>query len=331
MTTTSEPFATAEHHHIYLGQNHERNERRVWMVIALTTVMMVAEIVAGHWFGSMALTADGWHMSTHAGAMLISALAYFYARREARNPRFSFGTGKFGDLAGFASAVVLAVVALLIAVESGLRLVSPVQIDFNQAILVAVIGLVVNLVSAVLLKDDHHHDHGHGHGSHAHHGHGSHAHHDHGSHAQHGAKGGRDNNLRAAYLHVLADALTSVLAIVALLLGKWNGWNFLDPLMGIVGGLVIARWSWGLIRSTATTLVDAVPLTDDLPQEIRDTVETEEDRITDLHVWQVGPGHHAAIVAIHSQAPKAPAFYKQKLAAIHELSHVTVEVSPARA
>ncbi|WCJ63176.1 CDF family Co(II)/Ni(II) efflux transporter DmeF [Agrobacterium tumefaciens] len=331
MTTTSEPFATAEHHHIYLGQNHERNERRVWMVIALTTVMMVAEIVAGHWFGSMALTADGWHMSTHAGAMLISALAYLYARREARNPRFSFGTGKFGDLAGFASAVVLAVVALLIAVESGLRLVSPVQIDFNQAILVAVIGLVVNLVSAVLLKDDHHHDHGHGHGSHAHHGHGSHAHHDHGSHAQHGAKGGRDNNLRAAYLHVLADALTSVLAIVALLLGKWNGWNFLDPLMGIVGGLVIARWSWGLIRSTATTLVDAVPLTDDLPQEIRDTVETEEDRITDLHVWQVGPGHHAAIVAIHSQAPKAPAFYKQKLAAIHELSHVTVEVSPARA
>lgn len=331
MTTTSEPFATAEHHHIYLGQNHERNERRVWMVIALTTVMMVAEIVAGHWFGSMALTADGWHMSTHAGAMLISALAYLYARREARNPRFSFGTGKFGDLAGFASAVVLAVVALLIAVESGLRLISPVQIDFNQAILVAVIGLVVNLVSAVLLKDDHHHDHGHGHGSHAHHGHGSHAHHDHGSHAEHGTKGGRDNNLRAAYLHVLADALTSVLAIVALLLGKWNGWNFLDPLMGIVGGLVIARWSWGLIRSTATTLVDAVPLADDLPQEIRESVETEEDRITDLHVWQVGPGHHAAIVAIHSRAPKAPAFYKQKLAAIHELSHVTVEVSPARA
>ncbi|MCZ7854493.1 MULTISPECIES: CDF family Co(II)/Ni(II) efflux transporter DmeF [Agrobacterium] len=331
MTTTSEPFATAEHHHIYLGQNHERNERRVWMVIALTTVMMVAEIVAGHWFGSMALTADGWHMSTHAGAMLISALAYLYARREARNPRFSFGTGKFGDLAGFASAVVLAVVALLIAVESGLRLISPVEIDFNQAILVAVIGLVVNLVSAVLLKDDHHHDHGHGHGSHAHHGHGSHAHHDHGSHAEQGAKGGRDNNLRAAYLHVLADALTSVLAIVALLLGKWNGWNFLDPLMGIVGGLVIARWSWGLIRSTATTLVDAVPLADDLPQEIRESVETEEDRITDLHVWQVGPGHHAAIVAIHSRAPKAPAFYKQKLAAIHELSHVTVEVSPARA
>ncbi|KAA3503126.1 MULTISPECIES: CDF family Co(II)/Ni(II) efflux transporter DmeF [Rhizobium/Agrobacterium group] len=327
MTTTSEFPAATGHDHVFLGQNHERNEKRVWMVIALTTVMMVAEIVAGNWFGSMALTADGWHMSTHAGAMLISALAYLYARREARNPRFTFGTGKFGDLAGFASAIVLAVVALLIAVESAMRLFNPVQIDFNQAILVAVIGLAVNLVSAVLLKDDHHHDHGHGHGSHAHHDHGSHAHHgDHGA-----AKGGRDNNLRAAYLHVLADALTSVLAIVALLLGKWNGWSFLDPAMGIVGGLVIARWSWGLVRSTATTLLDAVPQTEDLPQEIRESVETEEDRITDLHVWQVGPGHHAAIVAIQSQAPKAPAFYKQKLAAIHELSHVTVEVSPARA
>lgn len=327
MTTTSEFPAATGHDHVFLGQNHERNEKRVWMVIALTTVMMVAEIVAGNWFGSMALTADGWHMSTHAGAMLISALAYLYARREARNPRFTFGTGKFGDLAGFASAIVLAVVALLIAVESAMRLVNPVEIDFNQAIIVAVIGLAVNLVSAVLLKDDHGHDHGHGHGSHAHHGHGSHAHHgDHGA-----AKGGRDNNLRAAYLHVLADALTSVLAIVALLLGKWNGWSFLDPAMGIVGGLVIARWSWGLVRSTATTLLDAMPQAEDLPQEIRESVETEEDRITDLHVWQVGPGHHAAIVAIQSQAPQAPAFYKQKLAAIHELSHVTVEVSPARA
>ena len=327
MTTTSEFPAATGHDHVFLGRNHERNEKRVWMVIALTTVMMVAEIVAGNWFGSMALTADGWHMSTHAGAMLISALAYLYARREARNPRFTFGTGKFGDLAGFASAIVLAVVALLIAVESAMRLVNPVEIDFNQAIIVAVIGLAVNLVSAVLLKDDHGHDHGHGHGSHAHHGHGSHAHHgDHGA-----AKGGRDNNLRAAYLHVLADALTSVLAIVALLLGKWNGWSFLDPAMGIVGGLVIARWSWGLVRSTATALLDAMPQAEDLPQEIRESVETEEDRITDLHVWQVGPGHHAAIVAIQSQAPQAPAFYKQKLAAIHELSHVTVEVSPARA
>ncbi|MDS7596477.1 CDF family Co(II)/Ni(II) efflux transporter DmeF [Agrobacterium tumefaciens] len=332
MTMTSDTFSTVSHEHVFLGENHDRNARRVWMVIALTTVMMIAEIVAGSWFGSMALTADGWHMSTHAGAMLISALAYMYARREMKNPRFTFGTGKFGDLAGFASAVVLAVVALMIAWESALRFIDPVEIDFNQAILVAVVGLVVNLVSAWLLKDDHHHhghDHGHSHthGSHAHHG--DHAHH--GEHAHHKSHGGRDNNLRAAYLHVIADALTSVLAILALLLGKWNGWSFLDPAMGIVGGLVIARWSWGLIRVTAATLVDAVPMAEDLPKEIRERVETDEDRITDLHVWQVGPGHHAAIVAIRSQVPKEPAFYKRKLAAIHELSHVTVEVNPVTA
>jgi cation diffusion facilitator family transporter len=272
--------------------------------------------------------------------MLISALAYVYARKQMRNPRFSFGTGKFGDLAGFASAVILAVVALLIAWESAVRLANPVQIDFNQAISVAIIGLLVNLVSAWLLKDDHHHAHGdaHGshasHGAHAHHDHGSHAHHDHGSHAHHGhgshgSHGGEDNNLRAAYLHVLADALTSVLAIVALLLGMWNGWVFLDPLMGIVGGLVSARWSWGLIRSTATILVDAAPQAEGLPKKIRQTVETVEDRITDLHVWQVGPGHCAAIVAISSAVPKAPEFYKAKLKTIHALSHITVEVSPA--
>jgi cation diffusion facilitator family transporter len=321
---TAMDFHTHSHEHVFLGDNHERNERRVWMVIALTTVMMVAEIAAGSWFGSMALTADGWHMSTHAGAMLISALAYLYARKEMRNPRFTFGTGKFGDLAGFASAVVLAVVALLIAWESAVRFVNPVSIDFNQAIFVAIIGLAVNLVSALLLKDDHSHghDHAHHHGSHAHHGH------HHGEHAHHESK---DNNLRAAYLHVLADALTSVLAIVALLLGKWNGWTFLDPLMGIVGGVVIARWSWGLIRSTGSVLVDALPRSEDLPQEIRDVVETESDRITDLHVWQVGPGHHAAIVAISSTSPQPPEFYKGKLAAVHELSHVTVEVTQAAA
>ena len=324
MTTMDYDARGSAHEHVFLGDNHERNERRVWMVIALTTVMMVAEIAAGNWFGSMALTADGWHMSTHAGAMLISALAYLYARREMRNPRFTFGTGKFGDLAGFASAVVLAVVALLIAWESAARLLVPVSIDFNQAIVVAVIGLGVNLVSAWLLKDDHHHahDHGHHHGNHAHHGH------HHGEHAHHESK---DNNLRAAYLHVLADALTSVLAIVALLLGKWNGWTFLDPLMGIVGGVVIARWSWGLIRTTGTVLVDALPQSEDLPQEIREVVESESDRITDLHVWQVGPGHHAAIVAISSTAPQSPEFYKSKLATLHELSHVTVEITQASA
>ena len=324
-TTTEHPDAHGTHSHVFLGRDHERNERRVWTVIALTAAMMVAEITAGSWFGSMALTADGWHMATHAGAMLISALAYLYARRQANNARFTFGTGKFGDLAGFASAVVLGVAAVMIAWESLLRFFAPVKIDFNQAIAVAMIGLFVNLVSAWLLRDDHHHAHGPSHGSHAHHG--DHAHH--GTHAHHGSHGGKDNNLRSAYLHVLADALTSVLAIVALLLGKWNGWTFLDPAMGIVGGIVIARWSWGLLRSAGAVLVDAVPQGNALAGKIRRAVETEEERITDLHVWQVGPGHHAAIVAIKSPSPQSPAFYRHKLAAIHELSHITVEIDAA--
>ncbi|WP_425341068.1 CDF family Co(II)/Ni(II) efflux transporter DmeF [Agrobacterium larrymoorei] len=345
MATMEHSHVDGAHSHVFLGADHERNERRVWMVIALTTVMMVVEIAAGHWFGSMALTADGWHMSTHAGAMLISALAYLYARKHAHDPRFTFGTGKFGDLAGFASAVVLGVVALLIAWESALRFVSPVEIDFNQAIIVAIVGLVVNLVSALLLKDDHHH-HGHHHAHdhaqdhahqddtddhhHSHEGETDH-HHDrahrlrsHGSHAHHESK---DNNLRAAYLHVVADALTSVLAIVALLLGKWNGWTFLDPAMGIVGGVVIARWSWGLLRTTGAVLVDAMPQQRSLLAKIRGAVETGEEKITDLHVWQVGPGHHAAIVSLSTKGERSAAVYREKLLKIEELSHVTVEVN----
>ncbi|KKX28121.1 CDF family Co(II)/Ni(II) efflux transporter DmeF [Rhizobium sp. LC145] len=317
------------HEHVFLGDNHERNERRVWLVIALTATMMVAEIVAGTLFGSMALLADGWHMSTHAGAMLIAALAYLYARRQARNPRYTFGTGKLGDLAGFASAVVLALIALLIAWESVVRLANPVAIDFDQAILVAVAGLGVNLLSAWLLRDDHSH-HGHSHHGHHHDHDDDDHHHAHDAHGQHGHRaGGTDHNLRAAYLHVLADALTSLLAIFALILGRTNGWVWLDPVMGIVGGLVIARWSWGLIRATANVLLDALPADEDLPQEIREIVENGEDRIADLHVWQVGPGHHAAIVSVVTPTPRAPAFYKEKLAAIPELSHVTVEVTPA--
>lgn len=319
-----------KHEHVFLGADHERNERKVWLVIALTATMMVAEIVAGSIFGSMALTADGWHMSTHAGAMLISALAYLYARREIRNPRYTFGTGKLGDLAGFASAIVLALIAILIAWESFLRLARPVAIDFDQAIAVAMLGLAVNLLSAWLLRGDHHHHHGdhHGHhGAHAHdggHHHGHHGGHDHGGHAE-------DHNLRAAYLHVLADALTSVLAIFALFLGRGYGWIWLDPVMGVVGGLVIARWSWGLIRATATVLLDAQPDDEDLANEIRRQVETEEDRISDLHVWQVGPGHRAAIVALVTPKPRAPSFYKEKLRSIRDLSHVTVEVTPSEA
>jgi cation diffusion facilitator family transporter len=320
------------HEHVFLGDDHARNERRTWFVIALTATMMVVEIVAGTFYGSMALVADGWHMSTHAAAMLISALAYLYARRHARDPRFTFGTGKLGDLAGFASAIILALIALLIGWESLLRLANPIPIDFGQAIAVAVIGLVVNLASAWLLKDDHHHGHHHGHHHHDHgHHHGHHQEHDaHHGHHHHGHShgGGRDNNLRAAYLHVLADALTSVLAIVALLAGSAYGWLWLDPLMGIVGALVIARWSWGLIRDAGAILLDVVREGEDLPDEIREALEGEGDRITDLHVWQVGPGHHAAIVSLATPAPKAPSAYKERLSHLHELSHVTVEVQP---
>jgi cation diffusion facilitator family transporter len=316
---------SSPHEHIFLGDNHERNERRTWIVIAITATMMVAEIAAGSIYGSMALVADGWHMSTHAAAMLIAALAYLYARKNARNPRFTFGTGKLGELAAFASAVVLALIALLIGWESLLRFYSPVAINFPQAINVAVIGLGVNLLCAWLLRDDHsHHGHGHHHG-HSHdpdHDH-SHPHvHDHGEHAG-------DNNLRAAYLHVLADALTSVLAIVALVLGSLYGWDWMDPGMGIVGGLVIARWSWGLIRDAGRVLLDYVPADEELPEEIREVIEGEGDMITDLHVWQLGPGHHGAIVSIRSAAPQEPSIYREKLAHIHELSHVTIEVEKA--
>ncbi|WEX76114.1 CDF family Co(II)/Ni(II) efflux transporter DmeF [Sinorhizobium numidicum] len=306
------------HDHVFLGGNHRRNERRTWLVIALTTAMMVGEIAAGTFYGSMALVADGWHMSTHAAAMLIAALAYFYARRNARNPRFTFGTGKLGDLAGFASAIVLALIALLIGWESLVRLANPVAISFPQAISVAVLGLVVNLACAWLLREDHAHHHGHSH--HHRHGHD----HDHGDHQDHGH--GRDNNLRAAYLHVLADALTSVLAIVALTAGSLYGWLWLDPLMGIVGALVIARWSSGLIRDTGSVLLDYVPPGEDLPDEIRAAIEKDGDRITDLHVWQLGPGHHGAIVSLVTENPQSPSLYRGKLAHIHELSHVTIEV-----
>lgn len=317
-----------EHQHVFLGSDHNRNERRVWLVIALTTAMMIAEITAGSLFGSMALLADGWHMATHAGAMLIAALAYLIARRQAHNRSFTFGTGKLGDLAGFASAIVLALIALLIAWESLMRLANPVAIDFNQAILVAAFGLVVNLASAWLLKDDHAHHHGHHHEGHSH-AHHEHDHdHEHGhSHHAHGVTG-RDNNLRAAYLHVLADALTSVLAIVALVLGRLYGWAWLDPVMGVVGGVVIARWSWGLIRTTAGVLLDAMPQAAAMSNDIRSRVEADGDRVTDLHVWQVGPGHHAAIIALATSRPHEPAFYKRKLAEVAGLSHVTVEVTP---
>ncbi|MFC3125286.1 CDF family Co(II)/Ni(II) efflux transporter DmeF [Pseudoroseomonas globiformis] len=299
------------HEHVFLGSGHDRNARRTVWVVVLTAVMMVAEIAAGLAFGSMALLADGVHMATHAGALAVAALAYRFARRHAHDRRFSFGTGKVGDLAGFASAVVLGIFAIGIAAESAARLMNPAEVAFGQAALVATIGLGVNLASAALLSGGHAHGHDH------HHAHGYH--HDHGHPHGHG-----DNNLRSAYLHVLADALTSVLAIVALVAGRYLGWVWLDPLMGIVGGAVIARWSWGLMRDTAGILLDVSDPA--LEAAIRERVEGRGDvRITDLHVWRVGPEAHAAIVSVTGAASGAE--IRERLRPIHALAHVTVEAA----
>ena len=260
----------------------ERNTRRV---ILLTLSMMIIEITAGYLFGSMALLADGWHMGTHAVALGITALAYFYARRHSDNPNYSFGTGKVGVLGGFASAVVLAVIALLMGVESVQRLISPQSIRFNEAIAVAFVGLAVNVVSALLLQEKHGHDDAQGH--------------------RHGpAKKFRDHNLRAAYLHVLADALTSVLAIIALSTGKAFGWIWMDPIMGIVGALIISRWSYGLLIDTGRVLLDR-DVNPEAVEEIRSKIESDADnRVSDIHVWRVGTHHLSAIVSIVTHYPQ---------------------------
>jgi cation diffusion facilitator family transporter len=321
----AEPGPSGGHDHDFLGVGHDDNARRTRWVVLLTALMMVGEIVAGYATGSMALLADGFHMATHAGALGVAALAYRYARTHSKSSRYSFGTGKVGDLAGFASALVLGMIALGIAFESALRLADPRRVDFGDATIVAAIGLAVNLVSALLLGGGHHH-HGHHHG-HDHHEHDHPAHRDHGHHAHdhhasdHGHHRGHDNNLRAAYLHVLADALTSVLAIVALLAGRYLGWVWLDPAMGIVGALVIARWSWALLRDTATVLLDATDHR--LAETVRRRVEAPGDaRIVDLHVWQVGPAAYAAIVEVTGGASAAA--IRSRLHGVHGLAHLTV-------
>lgn len=300
------------HDHRFLGSSHDANARKTLWVVALTAVMMVGEIIAGTVFGSMALLADGFHMATHAGALAVAAGAYAYAKRHADNRRFSFGTGKVGDLAGFASALVLGIVAVGIAGESVGRLFDPRPVAFSQATLVAVLGLAVNLVSALLLAGGGHHHHHHGH-----HHHDDHDDHDHGHGHNH-----RDNNLRSAYFHVLADALTSVLAIIALVAGRYLGWVWLDPLMGIVGAIVIARWSWSLMRDTAAVLLDTTD--HHVEDEVRELVEGPGDaRITDLHVWRVGPEAHAAIVSVAGGV--AAETIRARLRPVHEIGHLTVE------
>jgi cation diffusion facilitator family transporter len=292
------------HNHVFLGQQHARNERRTWFVVALTAIMMVGEIAAGSIFGSMALLADGWHMATHAAALGIAAVAYLFARQHARNSRFAFGTGKFGDLAAFSSAIILAMIAVQIAYESAVRLVHPIPIAYGEAILVAALGLGVNLTSAWLLRDSHDSHHGHGHPYDHHH---------------------HDNNLRAAYVHVLADAATSVLAIAALVTAMVSQWTWADPAVGIIGSVVIASWAYGLIKASGAVLLD-VSADKDLETVIRNRLEIKGDRVTDLHLWQVGPGHRAAVISVVSDNPLPPAIYKRRLGGLRGLSHVTVEV-----
>ncbi len=290
------------HEHVFLGSAHDENARRTLWVVALTVVMMVGEITAGYLTGSMALLADGFHMAIHAGALGIAALAYAYAKRHASSQRYSFGTGKVGELGGFASALILGMVSLGIGVESVMRLLQPTEVQFGTATLIAIAGLIVNIVSALLLGHGHDHD-DHGH-EHAHHG--------------------NDNNLKSAYVHVLADALTSVLAIAALLAGRYLGWVWLDPAMGIVGAIVIARWAWTLMGATAGVLLDQTDV--HVAEEIRELVEKPGDAtITDLHVWRVGPQAHAAIVSVLGEATANAESIRERLKPVHEVSHLTVE------
>lgn len=287
-----------QHSHTFGTDHRTTGERRTRAVVALTVVTMVVELVAGHVFGSMALMADGWHMATHAAALGIAAFAYAYARSRAGDGRYSFGTGKVGALGGFASAVSLAVAASLVFAHSIMRLASPVAIRFDEAIAVSVVGLVVNLLSALLLYDHEHSEHRHHH----------------------------DQNRRGAYLHVLADALTSLLAIAALVAGKYLGWMWADALTGVLGSLVIARWSLGLLRETASVLLDA-EIPGDRRRAIQAAVEADGDnRVCDLHLWRVGPRHVAAIVSVVTHEPREPAHYKSLLRSFDDLAHVTVEV-----
>jgi cation diffusion facilitator family transporter len=404
-------MSLVQHDHVFLGEGHERNEQRTWFVIVLCGIMMLIEIVGGILFGSIALVADGLHMSTHAGALLLAALAYTFSRRYANDPRFTFGTGKLGDLAGFTSAIVLAMIALLIGYESVTRLLEPVPIHFGEAIPIAVLGLCVNVASAWLLSaGGQDHGHSHGHGAHVE---------DHENEVQRIRLGGRwmllsihedgvpprfrlasedgtappievtietvrdgdvrqrfvmmlrdgylesmdeipephafaarvqvagklqevrfeehdhdhgfhhrDNNMRAAIIHVAADAAVSVLVIVGLVLARTFGWLWMDPIAGLVGAFVIASWSYGLVRDTGAILLDMLPNAR-TADRMRREIEGEGDRVTDLHLWRLGPGHLGAIVSVATRADHDAAFYRERLSHIPSLSHLTVEVNRA--
>jgi cation diffusion facilitator family transporter len=292
-----------QHSHDF-SANNDKGEQRAQYVLFLTAITMVVEIIAGTAYGSMALLADGWHMSTHVAAFVITIFAYRYSRKHEKNPEYAFGTGKVNVLGGFASAVALAVVALLMAVESLERIITPEAIHFNEAIIVAGIGLLINIISALLLKDNHSHSHHHDH---------AHTHHDH--------------NLKAAYVHVLADALTSLFAIGALFAGKYLGWEWLDATMGIVGAIIITRWSYSLLKQAAPVLLDA-SIEEEYQQKIKKVIENNSDnRVSDMHIWRVGATHYAAIIALVTHYPEPVEHYKMLLNDFKELSHITIEVN----
>jgi cation diffusion facilitator family transporter len=301
-----------------IGHSHESgeinagNERRTLLVVLLTGVTMAVEIVAGHLTGSMALLADGWHMGTHAFALGISYAAYRLARRHDDSDYFSFGTGKFGVLAGYTSAMFLALAAAWMMIESAVRIVNPVKIAFAEAIWVTLVGLTVNLVSVLILHQsggDHHHHHDHGHGHHD-----EHAHHDH--------------NYRAAYLHVIADTLTSIFALVALLAGRFLGWAFLDPVMGIVGGLLISRWAYELIKVTGAILLDG-GVAADMKAKARELIESDqESQVADLHLWRVGSKDMALIASVVTGCGRRAQEYQDRLESLPHLAHVSIEVHP---
>lgn len=295
-----------KHSHNFAGDTSSA-EKRTLRVVALTATMMLVEIVAGYFFHSMALVADGWHMGTHVAAFVLAAVAYSYGRRHAKDARFTFGTGKVGVLGAFTSAIVLSGIALLIAADSVHRLLVPQAIHFREAIVIAVVGLFVNLLSAFMLKDTPHHHHGHDH---------SHAHEHH-----------HDLNLKAAYIHVLADTFTALGAVFALTAGFFLHWVWLDPAMGLVGTIVILSWAWTLLRDSGSILMDRVPASSDLPLVIREGIECDGDsKITDLHIWQVGTGKFAAIISLVAHHPRSPDEYRTALKIHEELVHVTVEV-----
>lgn len=300
-------MAVSQHSHDFVSHN-QKGEKRTLYVLILTVTTMVVEIAAGTMFGSMALLADGWHMGTHAAAFCITLFAYRYAKQNAHNDRFSFGTGKVSVLGGFTSAIALGIVALMMMVESIHRLFNPESIQFNEAIMVAVIGLVVNLASMLLLQDHHHH---------------GHDHHDHHSH-DHEHEHHHDHNLTAAYFHVLADTLTSLLAIVALIVGKFYGWVWLDAMMGIVGAVVIGKWTLGLMKQTAPVLLDE-SINKSYRDEITETL-TPYAEIVDLHIWKVSGHHYSAAIALKNHSNKTLNEFKQLLSKFDKIHHLTLEV-----